>query len=1087
MSMSKMEEEVGLRVGDMTCMGCVGRVERKLLESEGVEAVTVDLASKIAVVRGRGLDPMGLVAAVAELGKTAEVIGEGCTDFWVFEVQGMTCMSCVKRIREAIESVEGVCDVDVSLERKTAQVRVNGLTDPGRVVAAVAAVGKTAKKLDEAQAVQPPVVSSSEEKIRSTSLRDNDQTEEEENLLANEFESNVNVSTLLVGGMSCGSCVGKVEQMLMSVPGVYDARVSLMAGRAVVRYSDHQVDPKDLVKLLEQAGYQSGELKPEKTSNIVSLVFPTLHDAEMAANSFSNIPGVLDVQVLRVVEPPRSSILDCFCGPQDRRDSSSRVGVRVSLAPRGDSKNPKIEFVILARKQRKLWAEFVVVSSLQPELAGTVDPGSRFREEARQWLALLVVSLIFFSPLFVIHMILPNFPNWRVVLYSPVASSSATILDIASFLLATPIQLFCARKFYIGAYLAVFRRGRPNMDVLVAISSSTCYLYSLLLLVSWLIFGARSEHGAETVFHTAAMLITFVLLGKWLESKTKSSAADGISSMMALRPERATLMRKEGDKYHMEVPDVEVDLLLPGDLVRVPPGGSFPSDGEIEEGETVVDESMITGESKPVVKSCGEAVFGGTVNSSHSVIARITSTGEDTVLARIVEAVESAQATRAPIESIADKVSSVFVYGVLLLSILVFIVWYTLAKTGAIPTSWFEDSSPLSFSLTFSVAVMVIACPCALGLATPTAVMVATGQAARKFGLLFRHGAASLQAANTVGSVVLDKTGTLTVGHPVVTRFVNFRDGSSDIVGEREMMELEAIASAESCSEHPIGRAIQMYIEDRMSRPCRKSCENFEAVVGRGLKCSVGGRDIAVGNKDFIVSACCILRSELPSVVEEMEDAGFSVALAAVNGDMRFAFSVTDETRPEAWDVISWMHRRGLAVWMVTGDTLKAAELVGRKVGIDSTKILASCLPWEKANALERIKEENGGRVVFVGDGTNDAPALSAADVGIAMGAGTHIACDAADIVLVGSNLRDVATALDLAVQAFRTIRRNYAWALGYNIIAIPVAAGAAFPFTKVVLPPHLAAALMGLSSISVVLSSLALKLYQAPFTVTGQ
>mmetsp|Transcript_16407 Transcript_16407/g.33428 ORF Transcript_16407/g.33428 Transcript_16407/m.33428 type:complete len:341 (-) Transcript_16407:2358-3380(-) len=338
MSMSKMEEEVGLRVGDMTCMGCVGRVERKLLESEGVEAVTVDLASKIAVVRGRGLDPMGLVAAVAELGKTAEVIGEGCTDFWVFEVQGMTCMSCVKRIREAIESVEGVCDVDVSLERKTAQVRVNGLTDPGRVVAAVAAVGKTAKKLDEAQAVQPPVVSSSEEKIRSTSLRDNDQTEEEENLLANEFESNVNVSTLLVGGMSCGSCVGKVEQMLMSVPGVYDARVSLMAGRAVVRYSDHQVDPKDLVKLLEQAGYQSGELKPEKTSNIVSLVFPTLHDAEMAANSFSNIPGVLDVQVLRVVEPPRSSILDCFCGPQDRRDSSSRVGVRVSLAPRGDSK-----------------------------------------------------------------------------------------------------------------------------------------------------------------------------------------------------------------------------------------------------------------------------------------------------------------------------------------------------------------------------------------------------------------------------------------------------------------------------------------------------------------------------------------------------------------------------------------------------------------------------------------------------------------------------------------------------------------------------------------------------------------------------
>ncbi len=599
--------------------------------------------------------------------------------------------------------------------------------------------------------------------------------------------------------------------------------------------------------------------------------------------------------------------------------------------------------------------------------------------------------------------------------------------------LATPVQFYVGWDFYVGSYKSLRARS-ANMDVLVAMGSSAAYFYSVAVLL-------LPSIGGHVYFETSALIITLIKLGKVLEARAKGRTSEAIKKLIGLRPKTARVLRDGGET------DVPVESVVLGDRVLVRPGERLPVDGVVLEGHSAVDESTLTGESLPVNKRPGDTVVGGTINKEGLLKFEATRVGSQTALAQIIRLVEEAQGSKAPIQRLADRVASVFVPAVIAVALITFLAWLVIGGVG------------FTESMLYMVAVLVIACPCALGLATPTAIMVGTGKGA-EHGILFKNSEA-LERAHALTTVVLDKTGTITKGEPSVT----------DVIAETDVLRLAA--SAERGSEHPLGEAVVLAAQERglaLSDPAA-----FEAVAGRGISASVDGRSVLVGSVGLLELNGVALNG-LEGVLSRLEEEAKTAMLVAVDGEATGVIALADTVKAGSAEAIGELQRLGLDVVMLTGDNRRTADAIGQQVGV--SHIIAGVLPVDKANQVAALRSGNA-TVGMVGDGINDAPALAQADVGIALGTGTDVAMAAADVTLMSGDLRGVPRAIALSRATMRTIRQNLFWAFFYNVILIPLAAGAFYPWLGVRLHPVFAAGAMAFSSVFVVTNSLRLRRVQ--------
>ncbi len=654
------------------------------------------------------------------------------------------------------------------------------------------------------------------------------------------------------------------------------------------------------------------------------------------------------------------------------------------------------------------------------EPAGTAEKDTAYHDELRGLRRRVMIGAVFAVPSLFLGMFFMQdpFPYQGFLLW----------------LLATPVQFYVGKEFYLGAWTALLNRS-SSMDTLVALGTSAAYFYSVYLVLF--------EGEGHNYFETSAVLITLVVLGKYIEAVSTRRTSEAISRLEKLFPKEASVIR---NGLEVRVPVEEVD---PGDMLVVRPGEQVPVDGEILKGTGTLDESMVTGESVPVARSVGEPVIGSTINREGGFTMKVTRTGSETMLSRIIRLVENAQMKKAPVQRFADKVSSWFVPGVIVVACVTFVVWFV------------AFGSSLGFAIVAAVSVLVIACPCALGLATPTAIMVGTGMGAGE-GILIKGGDA-LETAGSLKHIVFDKTGTLTQAKPEVTA-IKVREGSN------ESRCLQLAAGLEAGSEHPLAKAVVAKAVSMGVEPAET--EDFRTSTGRGVDALIEGTRYHLGSVRFLAERG-IETESFGREVESFEAEGQTVIMLAGGGKALGIFALSDAVRPEASEAVGRLHAMGLSTSMVTGDNERVAKAIAEKTGIAA--YTAGALPEEKVLSIEKMRES--GKVAMVGDGVNDAPALAAADIGIAMGSGTDIAMEAGDIVFMRDDLSYLSRAIHLSRLTMQRIRLNMFWALFYNIVGIPVAAGVLYPWTGWLLNPMIAGSAMALSSVSVVMSSLLLKL----------
>ena len=671
---------------------------------------------------------------------------------------------------------------------------------------------------------------------------------------------------------------------------------------------------------------------------------------------------------------------------------------------------------------------YKVIKGISHEAKELVDKEKEEREkEVRNLKSLFIFSLVLSIPIFIL-----SFPEWFniVVPYQ----------NIVLLILATPIQFFVGYRFYKGAFFAL-KAKTANMDTLIAIGTSAAYFYSVLVTLTPLF-------GDHVYFDTSAIIITFVILGKWLEAVTKGKTSEAIKKLVGLQPKTATVIR---DGKELQIPIKEVVV---GDIVVVKPGQKIPVDGIVVEGFSSVDESMITGESTPVEKKKGDTVIGATINKYGSFKFRATKVGRDTVLSQIIKLVEEAQGSKAPIQRLADKISSYFVPAVILVAIASFSIWYFILEQSFI------------FSLSIFIAVLIIACPCALGLATPTAIIVGIEKGAEN-GVLIKS-AEALENMYKLTTIVFDKTGTLTKGKPTVTDILEVHK-----LDKREIIKYAAIS--EKKSEHPLAEAIlNKAKEEKIKIP---DPESFEVIPGHGILAKYDGVTILFGNRSLMKKYKIEVR-EVEKKINALENEGKTVMVLALNKKIVGLIAVTDTLKEFSREAVQKLHEMGKEVIMITGDNKRTANAIAKQLGIDY--VLAEVLPEEKEKEIDKLQKKNKF-VAMVGDGINDAPALAKADVGITIGSATDIALETGQVVLIKNDLRDVVTAIDLSNYTIKKIKQNLFWAFFYNIAGIPIAAGLLYPFTGFLLNPMIAAVAMALSSVSVVSNSLLMRRYKPP------
>ena len=686
------------------------------------------------------------------------------------------------------------------------------------------------------------------------------------------------------------------------------------------------------------------------------------------------------------------------------------VSVNVNYA----SRKARVEYDESQTDEKKLVA--LITSKGYPSKIGT-DPDTERLVREKEIASLkffLVFSAVFAIPALLVGMVFMDLPYRMLVL----------------FLLATPVQFIAGKSFYLGAWSALKNRT-ASMDTLIAVGTSAAYGYSVAAMLGLV---------QEQYFETAAVLITLVILGKYLEAIAKGRTSEAIRQLMGLTPKVATVIR-DGRELEIPVGDVTV-----GDLVLVKPGEKIPVDGVVTEGGSAVDESMITGESIPVEKTKGSGVIGGTINKHGVIRFEATKVGSDTVLSQIVRLVEDAQGSKADIQRFADKVSGIFVPVVICLAIVTFLAWF------------FVLGQPFSFSLMVAVAVLVVACPCSLGLATPTAIMVGTGIGAQR-GILIKN-AESLEMMHNINAVVFDKTGTITEGKPKVTNFL-----TAETESERGLLIGYAYA-VERNSEHPLAEAIVDYA--KRENATHGEVADFSAIPGFGVSATVGGKSVYLGKPEKESPG-----ADIAAAIGHLQEEGKTVMVLKVDGVLRGIIAVADTIKPTSAQAVADLRTLGIETWMITGDNEQTARAIAKTAGI--TNVFAGVLPQDKAAYVKKL-QETGLKVVMVGDGINDAPALAQADIGIAMGSGTDVAMEAGTVVLMRSDPQDVPRAIRLGRKTIGKIKQNMVWALVYNVIGIPIAAGVLYPAFGILLSPMIAGGAMAMSSVSVVTNALTLR-----------
>ncbi|MGE5552146.1 MAG: heavy metal translocating P-type ATPase [Bacteroidota bacterium] len=788
-------------------------------------------------------------------------------------------------------------------------------------------------------------------------------------------------------GMSCASCAGRIEKALQGTPGVTEANVNFATETAFVQYDPKRVDAAELERVIKRIGYRGQAERDKSDDRRVELRLYGMSCASCARSieeALRKVPGVAEANVNFATE--RATVV-------------------------WEAEKGRLEDLLAA----------VAKAGYRAETPKKEDPDAERRErerEIRRQLAFFVLAAVLSLPLLLV--MLSDLLGFEI--------PELLMSRVFQFALATPVQFIAGAQFYIGAFKAL-RNKSANMDVLVAIGTSAAYIYSVV--DTYLLEG-------PVYYETAAIIIALIILGKSLEAIAKGRTSEAIKKLMGLAAKTAHVLR---DGKEIEVPVEEVQV---GDFLLVRPGEKIPVDGEVVEGRSAVDESMLTGESLPVDKGPGDRVTGATLNKHGLLRIKATRVGTETALAQIIRLVEEAQGSKAPIQRLADRVSAVFVPVVVAVAAVTFLAWYLITRDFAA-------------ALTAFTAVLVIACPCALGLATPTAIMVGTGLGAQN-GLLIKGGE-HLEKARAVETVILDKTGTITKGEPSVT----------DVLTDASIAEDRALflaASVESGSEHPLAAAVVAKAREKgldLGKP-----EDFEAVPGHGVRARIEDLEVMLGNTRLL-EKYGISYEDWGNRRERLEAEGKTAMFLAVDKAVAGLIAVADTIKESSREAVSELKAMGITPIMITGDNRRTAEAIARQVGIESVR--AEVLPEHKAEEVERLREE-GKVTAMVGDGINDAPALASADVGIAIGTGTDVAMEAADITLISGDLRGIVKTIRLSRQTMRIVRQNLFWAFFYNVLGIPVAA---LGF----LSPVIAGAAMAFSSVSVVSNSLRLKRFK--------
>lgn len=834
-----------------------------------------------------------------------------------------------------------------------------------------------------------------------------------------------------IKGMHCASCSTRIERVLSSMDGIRKAAVNLAAETMDVEWNPEVTDLDRIAARVSDLGFEL--IKPTNEARL-EVAIKGMTCASCAARIekvVGALPGVVDVQVNLATEAGVIRYLEGEVSQRLIREAIDKLGFEAKVHFAGGGS-------LMARQQEEI---FLRLAWMRRELIPSF---------------VFAALLLFLSMGEMIGISLPFFLHPRK---APLA------FGLVQFFLLLPI-LWTGRRFYLVGVPSLFR-GTPNMDSLIAMGTGAAFVYSTWNLIE-IFFGVDPiAKAGDLYFESAGVLIALVSLGKYLESRSKAKTADAIGALMQLTPDRATLIKKDQRGLEEQI-EILVEEIEVGDMILLRPGTRIPVDGVVLKGRSSVDESMLTGESLPISKAPGDKIIAGTLNKNSVLWFQAERVGQDTVLARIIRLVQEAQGTKAPIANLADRISLYFVPTVITIASLSGLAWYFIGATD------------FSFALRIFIAVLVIACPCAMGLATPTSIMVGTGRGAQ-LGVLIKSGE-SLEMAERIQVIIFDKTGTLTYGRPALTDLIILSGQSrqENIENRQQLSEdevLTLLAGAERVSEHPLAEAIVRTAAERgLHSP---EPESFEAISGRGIRARVNGHDLLFGSRNFLEESSVreIEQAEISSAVASLSRKGKTVLFLALDTKLTALVAVADQIKPEAKETIARLRQLGLTkLIMLTGDSETTAKAIAEEAGI--TEIIAQVMPEHKADKVAELQKK-GLVVAMVGDGINDAPALAKADVGIAMGTGIDVAIESGDIVLMKGDLKGVLTALTLSRATMRNIKQNLFWAFAYNIIGIPVAAGLLYVFGGPTLNPMIAGGAMALSSVSVVTNALRLRYFK--------
>ena len=890
------------------------------------------------------------------------------------------------------------------------QFTVKGMT----CASCAARVEKVVNKMD---GVDEAVVNLATEKMTVNYNKDKIDTKDIEEKVkkagyeADEIKSNDTVNeSFKINGMTCASCSARIEKVLNRTEGIENATVNLATEKAIVTYDKGSISPKDIIDKVKKAGYDAEEIK--ESSN--------LSNANFKVNGMTCASCATRIQ--KVVNK------------MDGVDEASVNLASENMNVKYDSRKTSIDDIEKVVKK----AGYEAIHITEDNKDDSKKEGEVKVKKARNR---FIWSLVFAIPLITISM-----GSMLGLKLPDLIDPSVNPYNFAMIqLILTLIIIYVGREFFIHGFKNLFNLS-PNMDTLIALGSTAALLYGIYALVK--IGGGEVHFAHHLYFESAGMIVAFISLGKYLEALTKGKTSDAINKLMGLAPKTATII-VDGKEQVVPIEEVRVD-----DIIVVKPGERLPVDGVVVSGASAVDEAMLTGESIPVEKSIGSDVYGASINKTGMFKYKATKVGNDTVLSKIINLVEDAQGTKAPIAKLADVISGYFVPVVIVLSIVSALAWY------------FIGNENLEFALNILISVLVIACPCALGLATPTAIMVSTGKGAEN-GVLIKSGVA-LEEAHKINTIIFDKTGTITEGKPKVTNIL------STSLDDLELLKITA--AAEKGSEHPLGEAIVKAAEEKSIE--LPEIHNFDAIPGEGINTVIDGKTVSVGNRKMMTRNNIDI-SSLDEKAHSLAEEGKTPMFIGIDGSLAGVIAVADTVKENSAKTVSALHKMGIEVVMLTGDNERTAKAIAKQVGID--RVVSDVLPEGKANVVKEIQKE-GKKVAMVGDGINDAPALVTAEIGIAIGSGTDVAIESADVVLMRSDLLDVVTAIQLSRATIKNIKENLFWAFGYNVLGIPVAMGILHIFGGPLLNPMIGAFAMSLSSVSVLLNALRLKGFKPKF-----